>query len=216
MIIPSSVILHRETGISGYLDWDTAAEDARAEIESLHGRMRPITALDTCLKGYDMVLQNGVSGNEGAMRAYLAFIGPRLAEMHRVLTPTGSLYLHCDPTASHYLKGVMDTIFGTEHFRNEIVWGYKGPSRTQSWFPRKHDIIFVLPEKPRMLSLIPMGARVVSHRATHTEIKQKKALRLTVENSWRIIGWISPVQGICQHMNVSPISRRNRVPSTSA
>ena len=57
-----------------------------------------------------MVLQNGVSGNEGAMRAYLAFIGPRLAEMHRVLTPTGSLYLHCDPTASHYLKGVMDTI----------------------------------------------------------------------------------------------------------
>ena len=95
--------------------WDTARADRT---------LMPNTykALDECLKGYDLVLRRAVSGSSGAMRAYLAFMGPRLAEMHRILTEKGSLYLHCDPTASHYLKGVMDAIFGVENFRNKIIW----------------------------------------------------------------------------------------------
>jgi site-specific DNA-methyltransferase (adenine-specific) len=56
------------------------------------------------------------------MMAYLVMMAARLAELHRVLKPTGSLYLHCDPTASHYLKIVTDAIFGVENFRNEIIW----------------------------------------------------------------------------------------------
>src|SRR5579871_2568495 len=56
------------------------------------------------------------------MLAYLAMMAPRLSELHRVLRPTGSIYLHCDPTASHYLKLLMDAIFGPENFRNEITW----------------------------------------------------------------------------------------------
>lgn len=56
------------------------------------------------------------------MMAYLVMMAARLVELHRVLKPTGSLYLHCDPTASHYLKVVLDTIFGAENFRNELVW----------------------------------------------------------------------------------------------
>jgi len=56
------------------------------------------------------------------MMAYLVMMTARLAELHRVLRPTGSLYLHCDPTASHYLKVVMDSIFGPKNFKNEIVW----------------------------------------------------------------------------------------------
>ena len=72
---------------------------------------------------------------------YLAFMKPRLEQMHRLLKPTGSLYLHCDPTASHYLKVELDRIFGRSNFRNEIVWCYKGPSKTRRWFPRKHDSI---------------------------------------------------------------------------
>jgi adenine specific DNA methylase Mod len=56
------------------------------------------------------------------MMAYLAMMGVRLIELHRVLTPAGSLYLHCDPTASHYLKILLDGIFGARSFRNEIVW----------------------------------------------------------------------------------------------
>ncbi len=59
---------------------------------------------------------------ENQMMAYLVMMAARLVELHRVLKPTGSLYLHCDPTASHYLKIVLDTIFGPVNFRNEIVW----------------------------------------------------------------------------------------------
>jgi site-specific DNA-methyltransferase (adenine-specific) len=59
---------------------------------------------------------------ETPMLAYLVMMAARLVELHRVLKPTGSLYLHCDPTASHYLKVILDTIFGATQFRNEIVW----------------------------------------------------------------------------------------------
>ena len=57
-----------------------------------------------------------------AMMAYLVMMTPRLVELRRVLKPTGSIYLHCDPTASHYLKLLMDAVFGGANFRNEIVW----------------------------------------------------------------------------------------------
>jgi site-specific DNA-methyltransferase (adenine-specific) len=57
-----------------------------------------------------------------AVTAYIAMMAPRLAELHRVLKPTGSLYLHCDPTASHYLKLVLDAVFEPTNFRNEIIW----------------------------------------------------------------------------------------------
>src|SRR5207302_6041398 len=56
------------------------------------------------------------------MLAYLTMMAPRLVQLHRVLKPTGSLYLHCDPTASHYLKLLLDAIFGPRNFRNEIIW----------------------------------------------------------------------------------------------
>ena len=59
---------------------------------------------------------------ENQMMAYLVMMAGRLVELHRVLKPTGSLYLHCDPTASHYLKIVLDTIFGPQNFLNEITW----------------------------------------------------------------------------------------------
>ena len=122
--------------------WDDPAQNARADIEKRARASDTYKALDTCLRGYDIVLQNAVSGNKGSMRAYLAFMGPRLAEMHRLLTDTGSIYLHCDPTASHYLKGVMDAIFGEKNYRNEIVWCYAGGGTPKWDYPRKHDIIF--------------------------------------------------------------------------
>lgn len=59
---------------------------------------------------------------ENDMMAYLAMMAVRLLELHRVLKPTGSLYLHCDPTASHYLKILLDAVFGPARFSNEIVW----------------------------------------------------------------------------------------------
>ena len=56
------------------------------------------------------------------MMAYLTMMTQRMIELHRVLKPTGSIYLHCDPTASHYLKLLMDAVFGAQNFRNEIIW----------------------------------------------------------------------------------------------
>jgi len=79
---------------------------------------------------------------ESDILAYLAMMAPRLKELWRVLKPTGSIYLHCDPTASHYLKQLMDAVFGPEHFQNEIVWHYTGGGRSKRYFSRKHDILF--------------------------------------------------------------------------
>ena len=121
--------------------WDTAAQDARADIETRAHNNDTYEALDECLKGYDFVLRRAVSGSSGAMRAYLAFMGPRLVEMHRILTRKGSIYLHCDPTASHYLKGVMDAIFGVDNFRNEIIWQRTNAHNDGKQYGRVHDTI---------------------------------------------------------------------------
>ena len=76
-------------------------------------------------------------------KSYLIYMAARLLEMHRILKDTGSIYLHCDPTMSHYLKLVMDAVFGKVNFRNEIVWCYTGPgSPKMRQFNRKHDSLF--------------------------------------------------------------------------
>jgi site-specific DNA-methyltransferase (adenine-specific) len=76
------------------------------------------------------------------MMAYLVMMAIRLVELHRVLKPTGSLYLHCDPAASHYLKIILDTIFGPKSFRNEIIWQRtNAKSNAFTRFPTNHDII---------------------------------------------------------------------------
>jgi len=75
------------------------------------------------------------------MGAYLCFMSVRLLELRRVLKKTGSIYLHCDPTASHYLKAAMDAIFGHRNFRNEIVWSYNSGPRGKKDFGRRHDLI---------------------------------------------------------------------------
>ena len=84
-----------------------------------------------------------VGGN--AMMAYLVMMTPRLVELRRVLKPTGSIYLHCDPTASHYLKLLMDTIFGKENFRTEIVWkrtsAHSDTRQGRRQHGRVHDLI---------------------------------------------------------------------------
>lgn len=76
-----------------------------------------------------------------SMMAYLMYMLPRLLEMHRLLKSTGSLYLHCDTSASHYLKSILDSVFGKKNFRNEIVWCYKGMPSKAKKFQQKHDVI---------------------------------------------------------------------------
>jgi DNA modification methylase len=81
---------------------------------------------------------------ESNMLAYLAMMGVRLIEMQRVLKPTGSLYLHCDPTASHYLKVLLDSIFGVTNFRSEVIWKRTSSHNSaKRWGPIHDTILFV-------------------------------------------------------------------------
>ncbi len=78
---------------------------------------------------------------EGDMLAYLVNMAPRLVELRRVLKKTGSIYLHCDPTASHYLKLMLDAIFGPEAFRNEITWKRTTAHSSAKKFAPVHDVL---------------------------------------------------------------------------
>lgn len=79
----------------------------------------------------------------GGINNYTEWIKQRVVELHRVLGPTGSLYLHCDPTASHYLKVMLDSVFGPRNFRNEIVWKRFSGKNDSNRYGRSHDVIFL-------------------------------------------------------------------------
>lgn len=99
----------------------------------------------TCPKPALVALVQGFVRTLGRndLTAYLVMMAPRLVELHRVLKPTGSLYLHCDPTASHYLKVMLDVIFGARNFMNEIAWKrYAAHSLSQGRYDRISDRIF--------------------------------------------------------------------------
>ena len=118
--------------------WDRSAEDTYDELvtDSSPQISRMIGALREFI-------------GENQMMAYLVMMTVRLVELHRVLKDTGSLYLHCDPTASHYLKVVLDTIFGVQNFKNEIIWYYRRWSAFSERFQRIHDVIFFYGKKEK-------------------------------------------------------------------
>ena len=89
---------------------------------------------------YEAINASGVTHGKG-MKSYLIMMAVRLLEMRRLLKPTGSLYLHCDPTASHYLKTLMDAVFGKDNFRNEVIWKRTSShNRAKRWGPI-HDTL---------------------------------------------------------------------------
>ena len=90
---------------------------------------------------YAVIASAQAAGGDG-MGAFLCWMAVRVLEMERVLKDTGSIYLHCDPTASHYIKAMMDAVFGRRNFRNEIVWDYRKVSNAAAKkFNRAHDVI---------------------------------------------------------------------------
>jgi DNA modification methylase len=109
--------------------WDNVAAEAFREVVEQGGDV------SRAMQAFRLLL------NDSDMLAYLSMMAPRLVELHRVLKPTGSIYLHCDPTASHYLKILMDAVFGADNFRNEVIWSYKRYTASSSRFQRLHDVI---------------------------------------------------------------------------
>jgi site-specific DNA-methyltransferase (adenine-specific) len=114
--------------------WDT---EAQKQFEYL------TTNKEVQAKITDLIIALEHLLGKNSMSAYLVMMTVRLIEMRRVLKPTGSLYLHCDPTASHYLKLVLDSIFGEQNFRNEIIWHYgQRMMHNNKIWNAKHDTIF--------------------------------------------------------------------------
>ncbi len=111
--------------------WDTAAAEAYYEVVEGGG-----PAADA-MRAFRLLL------GDNDMLAYLSMMAPRLIELHRVLKPTGSVYLHCDPTASHYLKVLMDAVFSPRNFLNELIWYYRGAGVPKKARARRHDVLFV-------------------------------------------------------------------------
>jgi adenine specific DNA methylase Mod len=85
------------------------------------------------------------------MMAYLSMMAPRLLWLHRVLKPTGSIYLHCDPTSSHYLKMLMDAVFGPQNFRNEIIWKRTSAHSDSATCGKTHDILFLFTKSDKFI-----------------------------------------------------------------
>lgn len=111
--------------------WGPEAEENLADVVDRGGRAsEAIQALHKLLGPSDMM-------------AYLAMMAPRLVELQRVLKASGSLYLHCDPTASHYLKVLLDAVFGPQNFRNEVVWRYRRWPAKSRQFQKMHDVLLV-------------------------------------------------------------------------
>ena len=109
--------------------WDQAAAAAYQEVVEGGGKVAQVMlAFHTFLGDSDML-------------ASLAMMAPRLVELRRVLKPTGSIYLHCDPTASYYLKLLMDAVFGLERFRNEIIWKRTTAHGSAKKYAPTHDTI---------------------------------------------------------------------------
>lgn len=116
--------------------WDQAAAEAFQKVVEHGGKVSQVMqAFRTFLGETDML-------------AYLAMMAPRLVELRRVLKPTGSIYLHCDPTASHYLKLLLDAVFGPENFRNEIIWKRTSAHSSANRCGPVHDTIFYYNKTP--------------------------------------------------------------------
>ena len=113
--------------------WSWDSESARTYFETIQAGGEVANAL----KAFYTLL------GESNMMAYLAMMAPRLVELRRVLKPTGSIYLHCDPTASHYLKLLMDAVFGPQFFRNEVIWKRTNSHGDAGRFGRVHDVLLV-------------------------------------------------------------------------
>jgi adenine specific DNA methylase Mod len=116
--------------------WDQAAAEAYHAIIEAGGKVaQAMIAFRTFLGESDML-------------AYLAMMAPRLDMLRRVLKPTGSIYLHCDPTASHYLKILLDAVFGPENFKNEIIWKRTNAHNDPKRYGRIHDVLLFYQKQP--------------------------------------------------------------------
>ena len=127
--------------------WDDVAEATYHDIVS--NAPGPVVTAVAALREF--------VGKRSDVMAYLVMMAVRLQELHRVLKPTGSLYLHCDPTASHYLKVLLDTIFGPTNFRNEVIWKRTSAHSSAKRYAPIHDVLLYYGKGPKAKWNSPRG-----------------------------------------------------------
>jgi len=153
--------------------WHWSIESEKALLEIMDSGSTPIA-----VKELMRVLPNFL-GNRTDMRAYLVMMCIRLLELRRVLKETGAIYLHCDPTASHYLKIVMDAVFGTHNFVNELIWQKIRASKAQTiGFGKVHDVVLYYSKTQDII--------FNSERTTHSAAYLKSHYRYTEPETDRI------------------------------
>lgn len=159
--------------------WDEAANQGLAEILANYNGVFTLQSIELII-GLEKILK------KGTLLAYLISMTLRIAEIYQVLKPTGSFYLHCDSTASHYLKLVLDAVFCSQggDFQNEIIWSYKTGGATKKRFAKKHDVIFFYsksnnflfnPQKERSYMMHKYG-----FKKSHFQIDKKSGLQYSM------------------------------------
>lgn len=146
--------------------WTDAAEEAFGEVlRSGNGNAAEVLRAMRSFLG------------ENDMMAYLTMMAVRLLELHRVLKPTGSLYLHCDPTASHYLKILLDAVFGARNFRNEITWKRTtAHSDTKGRYSHETDIVLFFSKSDQSIWNTPYGPHAESYIRSHYRHEDARGL----------------------------------------
>jgi DNA modification methylase len=194
--------------------WDDVASRSYQEVVEYGGRVsEAMQAFRKFLGTNDML-------------AYLSMMAPRLAQLRRVLKPTGSVYLHCDPTASHYLKILMDSVFGPTSFCNEIIWHYRKWPTGKRVFQRNHDVILFYArsgDRRRVFNQLFMErtpstlrrfgkARIVSGRdsegrrvPSRTEDEESEGVRQ--DDVWEI-GRVPPIRQLFPTQKPEPLLER--------
>ncbi|MEA5470973.1 DNA methyltransferase [Spirulina sp. 06S082] len=145
--------------------WDDRANQGLVEIQENYLGSFTSQSIDL-ISGLVKVL------GKGSLLAYLISMTLRIAEINRILKPTGSFYLHCDPTASHYLKIIIDAIFCPQagQFQNEIVWCYSIGGKSKDKFGRKHDIILFY-TKGKKYTFNRKGASIARKQNSHMKVR---------------------------------------------
>jgi len=215
-----------EAQIKAFTDtwhWTQKAEDTYHEIVT-KGPLKVVKLIGA--------LHDAIGNND--VMAYLVMMTARLIELHRVLRDTGSLYLHCDPTMSHYLKLVLDQVFGVMNFQNEIIWRYRRWPAKQRAFQRMHDVILCYlkthgqPHRWNQLyeELSPSSVRqwkgklrvdVTSEKGTrHSEIGEKVSPGVPMSDVWEISQITAPYKEYLGYETQKPLALLERIIEASS
>ena len=116
---------------------------------------------------------NALRDTNPRLLAYLSYMVQRLLQMKSILKPTGSIYLHCDPTVSHYVKVMMDAVFGHANFQNEIIWSYRTGGVSKRRWPRKHDTVLFY-SKSKHYQHNPLQERIYYEKPFFTTKQDKQ------------------------------------------